>query len=46
VNKLNAMMDEPTEEFTAPVSAPVPAKRDEQVYRERALKLVREVLNI
>ena len=56
VNKLNAMMDEPTEDpsstarhgtpLRGTLGDPVPAKRDEQVYRERALKLVREVLNI
>jgi len=56
VNKLNAMMDQPsgdpstTTRHGTPLRGtfgdPVPAKRDEQVYRERALKLVREVLNI
>lgn len=43
VSKLNAIMTKP---FDAPMDEPVPAKRDEQVYRERAMKLVREVLNI
>ena len=56
VNKLNAMMDQPSEDPSSTTrhgtplrgtfGDPVPAKRDEQVYRERALKLVREVLNI
>ena len=56
VNKLNAMMDQPSEDPSSTArhgtplrgtfEDPVPAKRDEQVYRERALKLVREVLNI
>jgi len=43
VSKLNAIMTKP---FDAPMDEPVPAKRDEQIYRERAFKLIREVLNI